>query len=246
MKDSFEEIFANKNKVLVVMAHPDDAQVYSGGLIHRLTREGKLVRVVKMTSGNRGSRQEKISMAELALIREKEDKQSLKILGVKTNDDIYLRLNDGEVNNSLDTIGKISEQIRTFKPDILLTHNPEDVIIKFDNENHWVNHRDHLNTGKSAVDAAYPYSRDLLFFPEHFKKTGTSSYMVSEFLFVDFYDHPETIYIKLNDQDIEKRIKALEAHKSQYSKDHAKESTDFFTKQPNGERFERFRYAICD
>lgn len=59
MKDSYPEIFATKTKVMFVMAHPDDAEIYAGGTIARLVADGKTVRIVKMTSGNKGSRQEK-------------------------------------------------------------------------------------------------------------------------------------------------------------------------------------------
>jgi LmbE family N-acetylglucosaminyl deacetylase len=57
VSDSFDKIFSGKKRVMVVLAHPDDAEVAAGGTIARLTKSGVRVRVVKMTSGNRGSRQ---------------------------------------------------------------------------------------------------------------------------------------------------------------------------------------------
>ncbi|MBI1811771.1 MAG: PIG-L family deacetylase [Nitrospirae bacterium] len=59
LTDSYQRIFSKKNRILAVFAHPDDAELYAGGTIARLTQDGKIVRVVKVTSGNRGSRQEK-------------------------------------------------------------------------------------------------------------------------------------------------------------------------------------------
>ena len=47
-KDSFKKVFGGKKKVLVVMAHPDDAELYAGGTIARLVGSGIRVRVVKM------------------------------------------------------------------------------------------------------------------------------------------------------------------------------------------------------
>lgn len=244
--DSFERVFGNKNRILAITAHPDDLEIYAGGTVVRLIQTGKRVRSVKMTLGNRGCLQEEITEAELAKIRLHEDKNSMKILGIQEEDNIYLGLNDGEVDNSLETIEKIVRQIRLFKPDIILTHNPEDVIIRFDENNHWVNHRDHLNTGKSAIDAAYPYSRDLLFFPYQFKEEGVESHKVIEFLLVDYYDHPETVAIEINESYASLRSQAQATHRSQYSPEHAQGLTDFFTKHPSGKRFERFRYVICD
>jgi LmbE family N-acetylglucosaminyl deacetylase len=228
------------------MAHPDDAEIYAGGTIARLVKEGKTVRVVKMTLGNRGCGQQKISERELAKIRMAEDQKAMAILGIKPEDNIYLGINDGEVENSLETIGKLARQIRLFKPDIILTQNPEEMIIRFDDDDHWVNHRDHLNTAKAAINAAYPYSRDLLFFSKQFKEKGVTSHTVIEFLLGDYYNHPETIYIQVSEEQAEIRSRAQAAHKSQYTLEQAKSSTDFFTKHPSGKRFERFRYVKAD
>lgn len=41
---------------MFVFSHPDDAELYSGGLIARLSDSGKRVRVVKVTGGDKGSR----------------------------------------------------------------------------------------------------------------------------------------------------------------------------------------------
>lgn len=243
--DAFEKIFGKKERVMTVFAHPDDAQLYCGGTINRLVQAGKRVQVVKMTAGNKGSRQENISSDKLAKLRGEEDRESLRVLGVKKEDDICLSLNDGEIENNLTTIGKLAKQIRLFKPDIIITHNPEDVIIRYDKDVNWVNHRDHRHTGKSAIDAAYPYARDLLFFPEHFEEKGASSHKVIEFLLVDYYDHPDLVYIDV-EKFVDVRTKALACHTSQYSQQQAQDSTDFFTKFPDGTRRERFRYVIAD
>jgi len=61
MKDSYDDIFKDKERILVVFAHPDDAEIYCGGTIARLTKDNKEVRVVKVTSGNKGSRGQEIS-----------------------------------------------------------------------------------------------------------------------------------------------------------------------------------------
>jgi len=245
-KDSFNEIFGDKNRILVVLAHPDDAEIYCGATISKLTSLGKIVRVVKVTSGNRGNKQQNISTKELEKIRLTEDKKAMKILGIKDENNIYLNLIDGTVDNSLKTIEKIVYQIREFKPDILITHNPEDIVIRYDKDVNWVNHRDHRNTGKSVIDAAYPYSRDTLFFPEQLKNPQLSSHSVSQFLLVDYYDHPDTINIDVTGFT-EQRTKAIAAHLSQYSYDQAKESTNFFTRtRVKSRSLERFRYVIAD
>jgi len=243
--DSYPAIFSNKQKILVVMAHPDDAEIYAGGTIARLVADGKEVRIVKVTRGNKGSRQEQITEAALANLRTDEDAKAMAALGIKPGNSVFLDLSDGEVDNSLTTIGKIAEQIRLFKPELIITHNPEDPIITFDAENHWMNHRDHRNTGQSTLDAAYPYSRDILFFPEHFANPDVTSHTTVEFLLVDYYNHPETVYIEMTEQE-QTRTNAIAAHYSQYNQEAAQGSTDFFTHLHATKRYERFRYVQTD
>jgi len=244
-RDSFDTIFQKKNKVLVVMAHPDDTELYAGGTVARLIESSKEVQVIKMTLGNKGNRQQKISEQELGEIRLKEDRAAMKALGIKDENNIYLNISDGGVEHNLDSIGRVAKQIRIFKPELIITHNPEDKIIRFAKDVNWINHRDHINTGNIAIDAAYPYSRDLLFFPEHFKNINVASHACTEFLLVDYNDHPDLVQIDITDQ-LETRIKAHASHSSQYSLQAAKESADFFTKNSTPRRYECFRYVIAD
>lgn len=171
----------------------------------------------------------------------------MKALGIEDGDNIYLGLGDGEIEHDLETIGKVVYQIRIFRPELIITTNPEDYIIRFDKDINWINHRDHRNTGRITVDAAYPYARDLLFFPEHLEKKGIVSHSCTQFLLVDYYDHPDLVYIDVTDY-IDYRTRALASHSSQYSIKKSQESTDFFTKLPQygKRRFECFRYVIAD
>lgn len=245
VKDAYTKILSNKQRILIVFAHPDDAELYCGGTIARLVHDQKSVRLVKMTNGDKGSRQEKISQAKLGKIREQEDRIAAKVLGIRPENNIYLRIEDGSIENNKAYIGKIALQIRLFKPDVIITHNPEHVIIRFAKDVNWVNHRDHRNTGLVTVDAAYPYSRDVLFFPEHFQDKFAESHKVTEFLFVDYYDHPDLVQIDITDF-VDTRVKAHASHSSQYTLEHAQNSADFFTKHPDGRRYERFRYVVAD
>ncbi|PJE66524.1 hypothetical protein COU93_03895, partial [Candidatus Shapirobacteria bacterium CG10_big_fil_rev_8_21_14_0_10_36_6] len=63
--DSYQKIFANKKKIMVVTAHPDDLEIMCGGLVARLVADGKIVRSVKVTTGDMGSRGVKISQTDL-------------------------------------------------------------------------------------------------------------------------------------------------------------------------------------
>jgi len=244
MEDSFAKVFENKSRVMCIFAHPDDAEIYCGGTIARLIEEGKKVKLVKMTTGNKGSRSESISESDLALLRETEDQQALLTLGLTPIDSVNLNLGDGQVENNLATIELLAKEIRTFKPDLIITHNSENTLIRDLDGGYYVNHRDHRHTAISAVDAAYPYSRDNLFFPDQIK-TGLTGHTCAEFLFVDSWGHQDSVYIEVTAQ-ADKRTQAIACHKSQYPMDKAQDSTDYFAPDQSGHRYEQFRYVIAD
>lgn len=115
---------------MFVFAHPDDAEIYCGGLIARLASDKKQVKLIKMTTGNKGSRGEQISESQLAKTRETEDSTALQTLGLSEAASLNLNLGDGEIENNLETIGLLVKEIRTFKPELIVTHNPEKTLIR--------------------------------------------------------------------------------------------------------------------
>lgn len=246
--DNYTAVFGDKKRIMAIFSHPDDLEVFAGGTIARLTADGKEVCSVKVTSGDKGSRQENVTSEELSLIREREDSESMRILGVLPENNIYLRVKDGTIENNEECIKKIVREIRRFKPDIVITHNPEHVVIRFGKGDNWINHKDHRSTGKSAVDAVYPYSRDILFFPEQLTEEGLSSHICTEFLLVDYYDHVDEVAIDVTNY-IDQRVDAHSKHASQYSREAAQSMADFFTILPHfheGHRYERFRHVVID
>lgn len=133
-------------------------------------------------------------------------------LGINREQIFNLNIPDGEFENTIDNIEKIVFHIREFKPDIVITHNPEDAINIFTESAKWVNHRDHRHTGLTVIDACYPYSRDRGFFPKQFSESGLSPHNVNKLLFSDSYQHKDRKYFEITDQVNIKR-NALEAHK---------------------------------
>lgn len=243
--DSFETVFGDKQKVMVVSAHPDDAEILAGGLILRLLQSGKEVRVVKMTSGGKGSGNTEISEEDLKKQRELEDQQSMQILGVTEENNVYLDLGDGQVEDTQSAIAKVVFQIRQFKPDIVITHNPENVVIRFDKNENWINHRDHRNSALVVVNAVYPYSRDLSFFPEQFEDFSIASHKVNFFLFSESYNHPDEFFFDVTDQ-FEQKVRALCCHKSQMDQDRSRDLCEFMCLKDGDKFYERFRFVPID
>jgi LmbE family N-acetylglucosaminyl deacetylase len=242
IKDAFPEIFSNKNKILVVLGHPDDNEIICGGIVARLIDEGKKVRSVAMTNGGKGFQDRTdINEKEFSEIRKTEQMKAGKELGLTEKDIFNLDIPDGEMENSVENIGKVVFHIRQFKPDIIITQNPFDPINTFNSNIHWVNHRDHRHTALITIDAAYPYSRDRGFFPEHFKRYNLEPHTVSELLFSDSYAYPDVSYFNIT-KYINKKRNALLSHKNAFTSDTVEEEFIEETKLEPGKNYERLKY----
>lgn len=188
-------------KAMVVVAHPDDAEFGFGGTLAKLAKEGMEIAYVLCTSGNKGSNDLTMTSERLAPIREQEQRDAAAAIG--STDVTFLRYGDGELESTREVIGKITREIRRFRPDIIFCQDP------YQRTRH--NHRDHRNAGQSAFDAVYPVARDHLHFPEHLEE-GFQPHKVAE-IYTGFTENPDVV-IDISDV-METKIAALRAHKSQ-------------------------------
>lgn len=209
--DSYTAVFQSKKKILVVLAHPDDMEIICGGTVARLVKDGKEVRTVVTTDGQRGMHEtDTYSNEEFAKIRIASQREAGKILGLSDTNIVNLGIPDGQLDTTFENIGKVVWHIRDFKPDIIITHKPVEIINWFSRDTGWVNHRDHRNTAEITLDAAYPYSSDHGFFRDQIK-AGLTSHQVSEFLFSDSYLDTNAIGIDVSNF-LEVKRNALNCH----------------------------------
>ena len=125
-------------KVMVICAHPDDADLLTGGLAYKLTSRGHRVKYVSVTNGNLGHYEK--DQIELAAIRQNEATLSAKILGAEY---VSLNIDDGHVYPNRKQTEQVVRMIREFDPDLVITHRPCDY------------HRDHRYTSQLVMDASY-------------------------------------------------------------------------------------------
>jgi len=138
-------------RVLAIAAHPDDADISSGGTIARWAREGHSVHYVLCTSGNRGSGDPEMTPERLGEIREAEQRAAAKILGVA--DLTFLRHEDCALEETLAFRRELSGLIRTLRPSVLMTHDP------------WARYRihpDHRAVGFTALAAIVTAGNQML------------------------------------------------------------------------------------
>ncbi|MBP9700506.1 PIG-L family deacetylase [Candidatus Woesebacteria bacterium] len=235
---TYAQIFENKQKMLVVTAHPDDSIVFFGALIHQLVSDKKDVYVLLVTNGARGSRENTVSESELARTRLAEETAALKVLGVSEDNIFCLGHADGEIESNMDLIGEISYYIRSFKVDLVCTHEPSSQYLQtYDKAGYFVQHRDHRKVGEATIDAVYPFSRDRSFFTQHYTE-GIAAHSVYDLLLTDEKDC-NFDFDCTSLQDVKRQ--ALSEHKSQFDADRVQDVLDSFKFEDK--YLEKFHYV---
>lgn len=185
--------------ILGIQAHPDDLDFTSGGTIARFVQEGHEVHYLSVTSGNKGTHDRTIDPRHLAAVREAEQQEAARRLGVSSCR--FLRYNDGEVEANLTLRRQIARVIREVRPYTIMT---------FDPWRPYQLHPDHRAVGLAALDAVIA-ARDHLFFPEQLDD-GLDIARVHE-VYLFGAAEPDT-WVDIS-TTIELKIHAMAAHASQ-------------------------------
>ncbi len=120
--------------LLVIVVHPDDAELGCGGTIAKQVAQGRKVGIVDLTRGELGSR----GSAE---IRDREAAAAAEILGLTVRENLKMR--DGFFRNDEAHQLEVVRAIRRYRPEILITNALHD------------RHPDHGRAGDLVNDAAF-------------------------------------------------------------------------------------------
>ena len=190
------------DRAMVIFAHPDDAEIGSGGVVARWVAAGCEVTYVLCTNGGAGTADRSLAPATLTERRAAEQRAAADFMGVKNL--VMLRYPDGGLEDSREFRADIVRAIRTYRPHTVFAHDPHRVKA--------FQHRDHRMAGLVSTDAVYPFARDHLHFPEQITDDGLEPHKVRE-LWYWGPDEPEVI-VDISDF-IDKQIAALIRHESQ-------------------------------
>jgi LmbE family N-acetylglucosaminyl deacetylase len=146
--------------LLVVVAHPDDAEFMVAGTVAKWARQGATVTYVVVTKGDKGSDDPAMTPERLAEIRESEQRAAGELLGVRHFE--FLGYEDAYLQPTLDLRRDLTRVIRHYRPEVVVCFDPTN---RFVNDV-YPNHPDHRASGDATVDAVFPSARDRLTFPE--------------------------------------------------------------------------------
>jgi len=195
---------AEIKRVLVVMAHPDDCDFGAGGTIAQWTSQGIEVSYCIITNGDQGGEESGIPVEEMAKVRQQEQRDAGKALGVTQI--TYLNYRDGWLMPSIELRKEIVKAIRIAKPDRMVVQSPER-----NWERIYSSHPDHLAAGETAIQAVYPDARNPFAFPE-LKAAGLEPWRVRE-VWITGSPTPNH-FVDITDT-FSKKMAALHAHVSQ-------------------------------
>jgi len=125
-------------RVLILGAHPDDAEYHAGGLASIYRQLGHTVKMVSVTNGGAGHHSR--PSEELVSLRRGEAAAAGQVIGAAYE---VWEFADGELEPSLEVRRRIIGEIRRFGPDLVLTHRTSDY------------HPDHRAVGQCVQDASF-------------------------------------------------------------------------------------------
>ena len=186
--------------VMILAAHPDDAEFGAAGTVARWVNEGKAVVYVICTNGDKGSGDRTLTPAQVSALRKEEQRAAAASLGVR--EVVFLDYPDQGLEETPVFRKRIVRMIRTFRPRILVTSDPY---------RRYLWHRDHRILGQTAMDAVFPYARDHLAYPDLLQE-GLEPHKVEQVL---FWAAEDINYRSDITATYHRKIAALRCHKSQ-------------------------------
>jgi LmbE family N-acetylglucosaminyl deacetylase len=125
-------------RILVLGAHPDDADIEAGGTAALWRDAGFVVRLVSLTDGRMGHHL--TPGPAMAARRRDEARSAGAVIGAEYE---VLDIPDGSLDDRLEYRHRLIRLIRAFRPDLIVTHRTIDY------------HPDHRFAGQLVQDAAY-------------------------------------------------------------------------------------------
>ena len=198
-------IWGQPQKILVILAHPDDPEFFCGGTLARWARAGHTIHYFLLTCGDKGFEDPDAPAEQICAIRHAEQQAAAAAIGAR--EVRFLDLEDGYLVPSLELRREVVRAIRQEKPDVLVTCDPTRLYA-----GERINHPDHRAAGQVVLDAVFPAAGNAHFFPELRQDEGLEPHAPRE-VWISLAESP-TVTLDITDTWPVK-LQALKEHKSQ-------------------------------
>ena len=188
--------------VLAIGCHPDDLEIGCAGTLAKYVKLGHKVFMCHITNGNLGH--VIIEPDELGEIRNNEAEAAAAVIGAEA---FSLNVGDMQVDSSnFDTLQALIRVIRETKPDLIITHNPDDYM------------RDHMETSQLAYNASFGSSIPHLVRDHEAHGKIVPLFYMDTLAGIGFIP---TEYVDITGE-IDRKLEALNCHQSQikWMRDH--------------------------
>ncbi|MBL9209576.1 MAG: PIG-L family deacetylase [Opitutaceae bacterium] len=108
-------------RVLAVVAHPDDAELLCAGTLARARADGAVIGICVLCRGDKGQPDRPIR--HLAAVRRREMAQAAALLGAEL---MLAGFNDGELQDGIPQRRRLLDILRRFQPTLVLAHAATD------------------------------------------------------------------------------------------------------------------------
>ncbi len=189
-------------RVLAVVAHPDDIDFGAAGSVAMWTKAGIEVHYCIVTDGQAGGFEPDRDRGDIPAVRRAEQTTAAGHVGV--TDLHFLGYADGSVQPTPDLVRDITRLIRQVRPQRLLGQSPERWWARLP-----VSHPDHLATGEATVRAFYPATGNPYAFPE----LTEDAWDVGELWMMEH--HESNHYVDIT-ETFDQKMAALMSHTSQH------------------------------
>jgi LmbE family N-acetylglucosaminyl deacetylase len=192
-------------RILTVLAHPDDAETMAGGTLLKWAAEGHQLTLCLITDGDKGTNDPADTPEAVVARRRVEQQRAAVRLGAEV---IRLGYPDGYLQPTLDLRRDIVRVIRRVRPNLVVTNDPT----TWFRHSTYINHPDHRVAGHACVEALYPATKKLSFFPELLGE-GLQPHVVDE-VWLALTDHPDR-FVDIADV-LDDKIALICEHASQF------------------------------
>lgn len=192
-------------RALIIMAHPDDPDFSCAGTAILMAQHGIEVTYMILTNGDKGNHNPEITREQLIDLRKREQRAAAEMSGV--HQVVFMGQEDGFLQPTKELRRRVVREIRRIRPQLIITSCPD----RYYGGAGYINHPDHRNAGLVTLEAIFPATDNMMFFPELMDE-GYLPHKISQLYIVG----DAQVDLRLDITDVfQQKIDSIICHKTQ-------------------------------